>query len=104
MRRKLLRESHEALAEGPSLSDPVSHAVLTREWQEELVARIEGLVPKVRQVVIRRFLLQMPIQDIAVELGLTRSQVDNRLSRGRKELRQYFEITGEGGGSLGDAR
>lgn len=104
LRRKLLRKSDDALAHEPSPFDPVSHAILTREWQEEFVASIEHLDSKVREVVIRRFLLQMSIQDIAAELGLTRTQVDNRLSRGRKALRQQFEITGEGGGSLGDAR
>ncbi len=79
--------------------DPVLTHVLSRERQEALVECIEQLEPGIRDVVVCRYLYDMAIVDIAAALHLTRSQVDNRLSRGRQALiRQWEGAASEEGG------
>lgn len=102
-RRKLMRHRHPAgEADRQSGGDPVAQQVLSREEQEELVACIQSLDPGVRDVIIRRYLLSMEIPAIAEALKITRTAVDNRLSRGRKQLRQQWDRRDGGGGAVGD--
>jgi len=105
-RRQIIRKAAPIVQGLHATPDPVLDHVLSRERQEGLVRCIEQLSPTVRAVVVRRYLLNMTIPHIAHELGLTRSQVDNRLSRGRQRVKeQWAKMTGEeGGDSLEDHR
>jgi RNA polymerase sigma-70 factor (ECF subfamily) len=86
-------------------ADPVVAQVLSDECQQALVTAIEQLGPGVRDVMVCRYIFDMPIDDIARMLHLSRSQVDNRLSRGRQRLRQRgWANSHEGGESLGNVR
>lgn len=89
-RRHIIRKTVSIRQERQATSDPVVDQVLSRERQEVLVRCIEQLPPTIRAVVVRRYLLNMTIPHIAHELGLTRSQVDNRLSRGRQRLKEQW--------------
>ena len=102
LRRRLTRERPRDV-EGPVNADPVVWQVVSRENQEELVACIEQLDSGVREVMIRRYLLGLSIADIMKVLGLPRSTVDNRLSRGRQQLRQRWLDRQRGGESIDDA-
>ncbi len=105
-RRRQLSRRMEVPPDADPLPDPVLEQVLSRERQETLVASIERLEPGVRAVMVCRYLLDMRIPDIANRLHLTRSQVDNRLSRGRQRLREQWDSmsTEEGDDSIGHIR
>lgn len=90
--------------EDPVKADPVVHQVVSRENQEELVACIKQLDPGVRDVMIRRYLLELSIAEIMEVLALPRSTVDNRLSRGWQQLRQVWVDRQGGGESIDDAQ
>jgi RNA polymerase sigma-70 factor (ECF subfamily) len=102
-RRKFRRHISSAEVRAPVDADPVLSEVLSLERQHALVDAIEQLGPGVRDVMVCRYVFDMPVADIARALNLSRSQVDNRLSRGRQSLRQRgWAGRREGGGSLGD--
>ncbi len=104
MRRRFVRARQPEPEAPRPASDPVVEQLLSREQQHALVESIERLEPGVRAVVIRRYLAGMTIADIARDLGLARSTVDNRLSRGRHQLRDYWDTKEEGRDSLGNTR
>ena len=43
-----------------------------------------------RQIFIRRYILNEKIDDISKDLGITRGAIDNRLSRGRKTIKNKW--------------
>lgn len=102
-RREAGRQHQPELVEESEI-DPVRHEILSRERQEQLAALIAQMDSPIRDVLIRRYLLGMPIPDIAAVMGLSRSTVDNRLSRGRKELRQRWDHFEEEGGAKAHER
>ena len=104
VRRRLAQPQHPAPDPCVPASDPVVEALLSRERQQALVEHIERLEPGVRAVVVRRYLAGMPIPDIAEDLGIARSAVDNRLSRGRRQIQEYWDMEDEGGGSVENRR
>lgn len=107
LRRKLARHGNEPaeqmMTTAASRDDegPVLHEVLARERQRELVACVREMEPGLREVFVRRYILHHAPADIATELGLSRSAVDNRLSRGRRWLRERMKDLEKGGGSVG---
>ncbi len=104
MRRQLTPQEHLGLDLFAPTADPVVEAVLSRERQQALVEHIERLEPGVRAVVVRRYLAAMAIPAIAEDLGIARSAVDNRLFRGRRQLRDFLAAEDEGGHSVGNRR
>ncbi|NMP23151.1 RNA polymerase sigma factor [Sulfobacillus harzensis] len=102
-RRRQLARRVDVPPEGTPVADPVLEQVLSRERQEALAASIGQLEPGIQAVMVCRYLLDMGIPEIASRLHLTRSQVDNRLSRGRHRLREQWDAisTTEGGESIG---
>ena len=89
-RRRQVKQQTQAPFDPTPAADSVIEWILSRERQEALVASIEGLEPGIRIVTIYRYLLDIPILDIAAKLHLSRRQVDNRLSRGRQRLREEW--------------
>ena len=102
-RRQLRRRARVDMDFRASAPDTVVHQVLSRERQEELVACIEHLDVGVREVIVRRYLLGMSIPEIVEAMQLPRTTVDNRLSRGRRQLRQEWLERNRGGESIDDA-
>lgn len=63
--------------------------------QRDEVVRALGRMPALhRQVLVRKYLDQLPVEEIAVELGRTRVQVQSLLQRARDGLRRELEAPG----------
>lgn len=78
-------------------SQQVENLVISEENKKEIIEAIKELKGLDREIFIKRYLIQEDIVDIADSLGVKRSVVDNRLSRGRKILRKRLEILQRGG-------
>jgi RNA polymerase sigma-70 factor (ECF subfamily) len=82
------------------LGDPFENIELTMIQKENFKA-LRSLIDSMneidKQIFVKKYLLDEKTIDIANSLSLSRSIVDNRLSRGRKTLRQkWIEIVGGG--------
>ena len=107
-RRKLSRRRVE-LGEQVSVGSVESNrgvestlaTVLSRERQQEITTCIREMEQGLREVFIRRYLLQLSPGEIAQELGISRSAVDNRLWRGRRWLRDRLLGLEKGGDTFG---
>lgn len=70
---------------GP-LSDPVEQ-VLAREQAAALRHALDTLSPAERDLLVRRYVLEEPIHQLAREAGISRNAMDSRLWRARRALR-----------------
>jgi len=68
--------------------EQVENLIVSKENKNEVIKAIKDLNEPDREIFIRRYLVQEDIVDIANCLGINRSAVDNRLSRGRKILKE----------------
>lgn len=62
--------------------------LILRENRNELLTLINQLEPIDRDIFIMKFFLSMKTAEIAKQLGLTNTSVDNRVYRGKKKLNQ----------------
>ncbi|MFL0196298.1 sigma factor-like helix-turn-helix DNA-binding protein [Clostridium sp. WILCCON 0269] len=69
---------------------------MSKESKAEVIKAIKELKDIDRKIFIRRYLIQEDIVDIASSLGISRSIVDNRLSRGRKVLKEKLNFLRKG--------
>ena len=76
----------DAAPEPVAPSSPEEDA-LRQDRCASLRQAIDRLPESDRTLLVRRYFLEEPIADIARDLGLTRTAVDNRLSRARQALR-----------------
>ncbi|HWI66378.1 MAG TPA: sigma-70 family RNA polymerase sigma factor [Symbiobacteriaceae bacterium] len=96
-RRRMVRRSYTAdgqakvipLDAGPEPAAPnTPEEDLLRQDQSERVREALNRLPEAeRTLLVRRYFLEEPITDIARDLGLTRTAMDNRLSRARQALK-----------------
>jgi RNA polymerase sigma factor (sigma-70 family) len=63
--------------------------VLTRYYVTELIGELDG---RAREVCERRYLNGLDHEQIAAELGITRNNVDQALSRGHARLREVLHV------------
>lgn len=91
-RRKESSLDENALTECSGIANDTESVVLRRD----LLATINTLEEPDREIVVRRYLFQQKPKDIAVALGLSVRQVENRLYRSKARLRSEFD-TGNGG-------
>ncbi len=61
---------------------------LAREGKENVIEEIKSFNDIDREVFIRRYILEQSIEEICSAMYLSRQAVDNRLWRGRKQLRE----------------
>lgn len=66
----------------------VEQLVIDRQTQEQLLQTIDTFGAVDKELFLRRYFYGEGIEALAQSLGLTRSAVDNRLSRGRKVLKE----------------
>jgi RNA polymerase sigma-70 factor (ECF subfamily) len=59
---------------------------MRRELEERLALLLDELNPLDRAVVTLKYWYEMPLEEIAANLGLTTSAVKSRLHRSRREL------------------
>lgn len=68
---------------------------LARAQNEEILrATIDGLPTPEREIFLYRYFLELPIREIAAQLGLAEKQVENKLYRGRLALRRQLTERG----------
>ncbi len=75
----------------------VEDLVISKENKEEIISVIQSFKAIDRKIFIRRYFIQEDIVDIAISLGIDRTIVDNRLSRGRKVLKEKLAFLRKGG-------
>lgn len=64
----------------------VESAIIQLENREELLAFIQQLPPLDQKILFMRFFLDLRAEEIARQLGLTESAVNNRIYRAKKKL------------------
>lgn len=89
-RRRLLRlkffanrELHES---GQRETCPSDQSAIDGETAAQVRAAVDALPNKYREVIVLRYLEEMPIVEVARVLGLSRGAVDVRLTRARERL------------------
>lgn len=102
----LRREGRHSAAAGPSLDDeeaPLAvpdtgpgpqEALEQRELRQQIEAGLRAMTPEHRQVLVLRELHQLRYDEIARVLDLDVGTVKSRISRGRKQLRNFLLKTG----------
>lgn len=96
-RRRLVRQRYtpdgqakviplEAVLEPAAPSTPEDEAA-RRERSQQLHAALAQLPESDRELLVRRYFLEHPIGEIALEMGLSRTAVDSRLFRARQALK-----------------
>lgn len=77
--------------------EQVEDKLVSKENVKDIVKIIEQMSKVDREIFIKRYLMQENIVDIAKALGVTRAVIDNRLTRGRKLLKEKLAFLKEGG-------
>ena len=102
----LRREGRHRSAAGPSLNDeetfldvaddaPGPQALAERsELKEQIEAGLRALTPEHREVLVLREIHQLSYEEIAGVLSLDLGTVKSRISRGRKQLRNFLLRSG----------
>ena len=102
----LRREGRHQAAAGPSLNDEEApldvadgtpgpqEAAERRELREQIEEGLRALTPEHRQVLLLREMHQLSYDEIADTLELDVGTVKSRISRGRKQLRNFLLKTG----------
>lgn len=71
--------------------------VLFKESTREMEKMLSLFSPTDRRIFIMKFFWGMPSEEISKKLGLTKSAVDNRIYRGKKQLVKGVMSFGDGG-------
>lgn len=71
----------------------VEDEIVSIENREELVKAINKLDDISRDIFVMKFFLGMKSEDIALKLAVTKASVDNRICRGRKKLKENYQIS-----------
>ena len=74
--------------EDAAASEPADRAALDRETQAEIRRGVRRLPARYCEVVVLRYLEEMPVEKIGQVLGLTRNTVEVRLHRARERLKK----------------
>ena len=80
-------ELNEALADEKDIDSDI----LKREIEEETMALLSNLKPKDKEIFIRRYILEQPINIIAAQSKKSPSWIYNRISRAKKKLRREYK-------------
>lgn len=93
-RRRFLRLKmfRPAAAGGePGVSDPADRAGMDRETFDRVRRAVQDLPARYREAVVLRYLEEMPVEQVAEVLGLTRNVTQVRLHRARLRLRRALD-------------
>ena len=85
-RHEELKDTDPVVDERPA-TDPSLQADASA-LRDRLTVALEGLPPKLRQVVVLRDIYDLPHEAIAAELGISETAAKVRLHRARKKLRE----------------
>jgi RNA polymerase sigma-70 factor (ECF subfamily) len=87
-RREALRLRAEAAGPPGGAVPSPEGAVLARRQREELLAAVERLAARDREIVVCRFLLELSEEETATVLGIRRGTVKSRTARALERLRE----------------
>jgi len=87
--RRMNADAAEIATCGPG--DSPTDAVTSRETVERVHKAIRQLNSRDREIIVLRYLEEVPVEEIAQSLGLSRGAVDVRLSRARTRLEQILK-------------
>lgn len=89
-KKKIIKDTNIECLEDYILQskDQVEDLIISKENKNEVINAIKQLKGIDREIFIRRYLMQEDIVDIASALEIDRTVVNNRLSRGRKAIKE----------------
>jgi len=94
-RRRALRRKFFAKArlreDRPGETSPSDQPTIDKETSAQVRAAVDSLPRKYREVIVLRYLEELPIVEVSEVLGLSRGTVDVRLHRARQHLAQQLE-------------
>ena len=91
LKKQALRENAEEMMEQQS-AFITEQEILVKEQKNELLFALSQLAELDRDIFMMKYYLELSNSDIADALGLTKSAIDNRLYRGKRELAQYKNL------------
>ena len=95
--RKLVKREEVALEVDSIIeSQSTEDQFMLNENKKDLVNLINMLQPIDRKIFTMKYFLGIKSDEIATQLGLTRTAVDNRVFRGKKKLNQHTIMSGWG--------
>ena len=91
-KRKLIKELYNENLENIEIrqEDVSDKEILQKENRQELMTLLSRLKPEDKEIFIRRYFNEESTKEIAENLEINREVVNNRLSRGRKRLRELI--------------
>ncbi len=89
--RRNVHRIGEALLNQQASQLPAGQETIRDETAVEVRTAVRALPVKYREVVVLRYLEELPIERVAELLGLSRAAVDVRLTRARKKLAERLE-------------
>lgn len=113
---QLRREGRHRSAAGPSFNDEEARVDVPdttpspqdtaerRELRAQIETGLQSLSPDHRQVLLLREMGQLSYEEIASQLSLDVGTVKSRISRGRKQLRNFLLKTGNFSGAAASKR
>ncbi len=87
-KRKYLKENFSEADENLASSQSAESALLARELRGEISSLLLSLPPRDREIFKRRFLDGESIEEISAATGDSPSVIYNRISRGRRRMRE----------------
>lgn len=89
--RRKVHNASEVLLHQQATQSPAGHQTIRDETAVEVRTAVRALSVKYREVIVLRYLEELPIENVAELLGLSRGAVDVRLTRARKKLAERLE-------------
>mgnify|MGYP000922268605 CR=1 FL=1 len=72
------------------VNDTVDKKLLEKETYDELLKLLSKLKSRDKEIFIRKYFNDESTKDIAAKLNVNKEVINNRLSRGRKKLREFI--------------
>lgn len=89
--RKIVAKQEVTIEENLAYHKEVLAEIISKEQKEKLVICIGKLDEQEKDIIIRRFFYNQKPKDIALALGITGKQVENKLYRAKQKLREMME-------------
>ncbi|MFL0267949.1 sigma-70 family RNA polymerase sigma factor [Candidatus Clostridium radicumherbarum] len=91
-KRKLIKYSNLTDIDSLILSsgEDIENGLILKERRAEILAAIDKMKEQDKHIFLKRYFLNEDINSIAQSLNLTKAAVENRLSRGRKFLKEQL--------------
>ena len=94
------RKFYKELTEG-ELSDEITDGkavdaeLMGQEIENEIISLLSALKPVDREIFMQRYIYDIPLQDISINLDKSPGWIYNRISRGKRKLRRIYNLKGD---------